>query len=52
MMLCGVYEGPGTFENIVISIVCDSTMYGKFVQIQIMKGSSNMLTLCEVEIYS
>ena len=52
MVLCGVYKGPGTFENIMISIACDSTMYGRFVQIQIMKGSSNMLSLCEVEIFS
>ena len=52
MVLCGVYTGPGTFDNKVISIACNSTMYGRFVQIQIIKGSSNFLSLCEVEIFS
>ena len=52
MALCGVYTGPGTFENIVISIACEPIRYGRFVQIQITQGTNNVLTLCEVEIFS
>ena len=52
MALCGVYTGPGTFENIVISTACEPIRYGRFVQIQITKGTANVLTLCEVEIFS
>ena len=52
MALCGVYTGPGTFEDIVISIACKPIRYGRFVQIQITQGTNNVLTLCEVEIFS
>ena len=52
MVFCGYYEGPGTRQNLTISIRCDGDLYGKIVQIQIVKGQKNVLTLCEVEIFS
>ena len=52
MKSCAFFEGPGTKENLVLNITCGMPLYGRYVQLQIVKGTNNYLTLCEVEIFS
>ena len=46
----GFYKGPGLTDQ-VIEILCDYPASGLYVRIRITEGSSNILSIAEVEIY-
>ncbi|KAK3108446.1 hypothetical protein FSP39_008137 [Pinctada imbricata] len=48
-MICGTFEGPGTASQIVV-IECPHGMKGRYVKLQIVEGTGNILTLCEVKV--
>jgi hypothetical protein len=48
---CGFYKGPGKTGQI-IDFPCPEGTIGQTVKVQITSGTSNILELCEVEIYS
>ncbi|KAK3108550.1 hypothetical protein FSP39_010471, partial [Pinctada imbricata] len=48
-MICGSFKGPGTTSQIVV-IDCPYGMKGRYVKLQIVEGTENSLTLCEVKV--
>ncbi|KAK3108776.1 hypothetical protein FSP39_015406 [Pinctada imbricata] len=48
-MICGTFKGPGTASQIVV-IECPHGMKGRYVKLQIVEGTGNFLTLCEVKV--
>ncbi|CAC5379236.1 unnamed protein product [Mytilus coruscus] len=50
--ICGIFEGPG-FTGESVNIFCQKNTIGRFVRAQIVKGGfSEILSLCEMEIYT
>ncbi|KAK3109005.1 hypothetical protein FSP39_020805 [Pinctada imbricata] len=48
-MLCNTFKGPGVASEIVV-LNCPPQSRGRYVKIQIIEGSDNVLSLCEVKV--
>nr|ADR63290.1 F-type lectin [Pinctada imbricata] len=47
--VCGTFSGPGKASEKVV-VQCPKRTKGRYVRLQITKGSNNVLTVCEVEV--
>ena len=47
----GFYKGPGVTDQ-VIEILCDYPTSGQYVRIRITEGTSNIMNIAEIEIYT
>nr|AFO64339.2 F-type lectin 1 [Pinctada fucata] len=47
--VCGTFSGPGKASEKVV-VQCPKGTKGRYVRLQITKGSNNVLTVCEVEV--
>ncbi|KAK3084543.1 hypothetical protein FSP39_015127 [Pinctada imbricata] len=48
-VVCGTFRGPGKASEKVV-VQCPKRTKGRYVRLQITKGSNNVLTVCEVEV--
>ncbi|KAK3084882.1 hypothetical protein FSP39_020768 [Pinctada imbricata] len=46
---CGIFKGPGIASQTVV-VKCPRGIRGRYVKLQIIKGTRNILTLCEVKV--
>ena len=51
MHVCAFFPGPGSHANLVLDFICEHIRIVQIIQIQIISGVDNVLTLCEVEVY-
>ena len=48
---CNIYEGHGTAKKVVIGIDCIKAVSGRYITIQILDDSVNVMNLAEVDIF-
>ena len=48
---CNIYEGHGTAKKVVIGIDCIKAVSGRYITIQILDDSVNVMNLAEVEVF-
>ena len=48
---CNIYEGQGTAKKLVIGIDCVKAVSGRYITIQILDDSVNVMNLAEVEVF-
>ena len=49
--LCNIYEGQGTAKKLVIGIDCVKAVSGRYITIQILDDSVNVMNLAEVDVF-
>ena len=48
---CNIYDGHGTAKKLVIGIDCVKAVSGRYITIQILDDSVNVMNLAEVEVF-
>ena len=48
---CNIYDGHGTAKNLVIGIDCVKAVSGRYITIQILDDSVNVMNLAEVDVF-
>ena len=48
---CNIYEGQGTAKKLVIGIDCVKAVSGRYITIQILDDSVNVMNLAEVDVF-
>ena len=48
---CNIYDGHGTAKKLVIGIDCVKAVSGRYITIQILDDSVNVMNLAEVDVF-
>ncbi|KAK3098857.1 hypothetical protein FSP39_023784 [Pinctada imbricata] len=48
---CNTFKGTATPESQQVVLKCPQGTYGRYLKTQIMEGTRNVLTLCEVKVF-
>ena len=48
---CNIYDGHGTAKKLVIGINCVKAVPGRYITIQILDDSVNVMNLAEVDVF-